>query len=34
VHMRVLDGMDTLMQLTGLVAKLCVQASNAQPQKR
>ena len=23
-HMRVLDGLDTLLQLTGLVAKLCV----------
>ena len=25
-HMRVLDGMDTLLQLTGLVGKLCLAA--------
>ena len=26
-HMRVLDGLDTLLQLSGLVAKLCVTAA-------
>ena len=26
-HMRVLDGLDSLMQLSGLVAKLCVTAT-------
>ena len=25
-HMRVLDGLDTLLQLTGLIAKLCFSA--------
>eukprot|EP00965_Chrysotila_dentata_P039150 1301821-Pleurochrysis_carterae.AAC.3 len=33
VHMRVLDGVDSLMQLTGLVGKLCVKAKGAQPVK-
>ena len=34
--MRVLDGLDTLLQLSGLIAKLCVTASRAggaKPQK-
>ena len=26
-HMRVLDGLDTLLQLSGLIAKLCVTAN-------
>ena len=35
-HMRVLDGLDTLLQLTGLVAKLCVTAAGrgARPPKK
>jgi len=36
-HMRVLDGLDTLLQLSGLVAKLCFEASKKgakPPQKR
>ena len=34
--MRVLDGLDTLLQLTGLVAKLCVTAAGrgARPPKK
>mmetsp|Transcript_18483 Transcript_18483/g.30856 ORF Transcript_18483/g.30856 Transcript_18483/m.30856 type:complete len:333 (+) Transcript_18483:53-1051(+) len=32
-HMRVLDGVDTLMQLTGLVAKMAITARNLQPKK-
>lgn len=27
-HMRVLDGLDSLLQLSGLIAKLCVTAGN------
>ena len=26
-HMRILDGLDSLLQLSGLLAKLCVQAT-------
>ena len=27
-HMRVLDGLDSLLQMSGLIAKLCVTAGN------
>ena len=35
-HMRVLDGLDSLLQMSGLVAKLCVQArgAGARPPKK
>ena len=35
-HMRVLDGLDTMLQLQGLVAKLCVTAASrgARPPKK
>ena len=35
-HMRVLEGLDTLLQLSGLVAKLCCQAQmkGARPPKK
>ena len=29
-HMRVLDGLDSLLQLSGLIAKLCIQGGSAQ----
>merc|ERR1712060_659964 len=32
-HMRVLDGVDSMLQLTGLVAKMCFQARMMAPQK-
>ena len=28
-HMRILDGLDTLLQLSGMIAKLCCVAANA-----
>ena len=33
-HMRVLDGLDTLLQLTGLVAKLCVNGAKHSRDKK
>mmetsp|Transcript_41537 Transcript_41537/g.88624 ORF Transcript_41537/g.88624 Transcript_41537/m.88624 type:complete len:329 (-) Transcript_41537:396-1382(-) len=33
VHVRILDGVDSLMQLTGLVGKLCIKAKAVQGQK-
>merc|ERR1712098_426882 len=32
-HMRILDGVDSLLQLTGLVGKLCINASKYLPKK-
>jgi len=32
-HMRILDGVDSLLQMTGLVGKLCINASKYLPKK-